>query len=79
LSRSCESSKLLIHSGITPPVNGEPLILHPAFQLWKEEFEWYKAKYPEIKTFNCTGRGALFRKDFVWKPISEMKSWNENS
>jgi len=56
-------------------INGEHLILHPAFQLWKEEFEWYKAKYPEIKTFNCTGRGALFRKDFLWKPISEMKSW----
>lgn len=57
------------------PIDGEDLILHPAFQLWKEEFEWYKGKYPDIKTYNLTGRGALFRKDFIWKPISEMKTW----
>ena len=55
--------------------DGEDLILHPAFELWKEEFNWYVGKYPNVTTINCTGRGALCEKHMKWIPIKIMKSW----
>ena len=58
--------------------NDEELILHPAFLLWKEEFDYYVKKFPEIKTVNCTGRGALFNKEYFWQPIKDMKEWKIN-
>ena len=55
--------------------NEETVILHPAQQLWHEEFIWYCKKYPQIKTINCTGRGALYERWFKWQPISQLKTW----
>jgi len=60
---------------LTDPYNNERLILHPAFQLWREEFNWYSKKFVSTKTYNLTGRGALYEKQFIWQPISQMKSW----
>ena len=59
------------------PFDDETLILHPANQLWHEEFIWYQEKYPNVKTINCTGRGALYEKCFKWNPISQMKNWSD--
>jgi hypothetical protein len=55
--------------------NDETIILHPANQLWHEEFVWFSKQYPYIKTINCTGRGALYDPCFKWQPISQMKTW----
>ena len=57
--------------------NDEEIILHPAFMLWQEEFDWYSKEHPEIKVVNMTGRGALFAEQFIWKPIKDIKSWDE--
>lgn len=59
------------------PFDDEVVKLHPANQLWREEFIWYQEKYPQIKTINCTGRGALYDKCFHWNPISKMKNWSD--
>ena len=59
------------------PINSETLILTPEFQLWHEEFLWYTTKFPKIEVINCSGRGALFEKNYKWKPISKMKSWSD--
>jgi len=57
------------------PYNDERIILHPAYQLWTEEFNWYVNKFPGVKTYNLTGRGALYKKEFNWQSISQMKNW----
>ena len=57
------------------PYTDEELILHPAYELWKEEFDWYTEKYAIVTTFNCTGFGSLYKPTFRWKPISQMKTW----
>lgn len=57
--------------------NDEEIILHPAFVLWKEEMDFYTKKYPEVKVYNLTGRGALFEKQYIWKPISNIGDWDE--
>jgi len=58
------------------PHNDEKMILNPAHQLWKEEFEYFSKQYPEVKNINLTGRGALCKdKYFEWKPISNLNSW----
>lgn len=59
------------------PLNDEEIILHPAFQLWSEEMNWYAEKYKNVKITNCTGRGALYNSCFIWKPIKDLKSWDE--
>jgi len=59
------------------PFTNETCILHPANTLWHEEFIWYQEKFPDIKTINCTGRGALYEECFHWNPISKMKSWSD--
>jgi len=60
-------------------LNDEDIILHPAFQLWKEEFNWYAEKYPDVHTINCTGRGALFEGCMEWRSIKDMESWKQTS
>ena len=57
--------------------NNEEIILHPAFMLWQEEFTFYANKFPKVKIYNLTGRGALFSDKFIWSPIKTLKSWNE--
>ena len=59
------------------PYNNETLLLTPEFQLWHEEFGWYTEKFPKIEVINCSGRGALYEKNYLWKPISQMKSWSD--
>ena len=56
------------------PYTNEEVILHPAYELWTEEFEWYIQKYPKTKTINMTGRGALYDKRIKWSPITQMKT-----
>ena len=58
------------------PYNEEEIILHPAFELWTEEFEWYVKKYEKVRTINLTGRGSLYSRDFIWHPITKLKDWN---
>jgi len=58
------------------PYTKDEIILHPAFELWKEEFDWYSDKYKEVTTRNCTGFGALYKETFKWQPISEMAKWD---
>jgi len=59
------------------PYNQEEIILHPAFDLWTEEFNWYLSKYEDtdLVTHNLTGRGALYDPHIKWQPISQMKTW----
>ena len=58
------------------PHNDEHLILNPAHELWREEFDHYTKTFPEIKVTNLTGRGALYnREKYIWKPIKEMQQW----
>ena len=59
---------------LTNPYDNERLILHPAFSLWREEFLHYTKTFT-IKTYNLTGRGALYEKQFIWQPIKDMTSW----
>jgi len=68
----------LFHYGfqvLVNPFDKEEIILHPAFELWKEEFNWYTEKYQGVNTYNCTGRGALYRDSFKWQPITQMQTW----
>lgn len=57
------------------PHNGETLLLTPEMQLWHEEILWYCQKFPKIEVINCSGRGALYEKNYNWKPILTMKTW----
>lgn len=57
------------------PYDKETVILHPANQLWHEEFVWFAGRKPHVTTYNCTGRGALYDQYFKWQPISQMQSW----
>ncbi len=74
IDRSTELFKYGFKTRINP-FNKEEIILHPAYELWTEEFEWYAQENPKVKTYNLTGRGALYNKDFIWKPINTITTW----
>ena len=66
-----------LYNPFTPDEN--EIILHPANELWREEFEYYKKHmFPNMEIINMTGRGALYNPEcFTWMPIKELKSWKE--
>lgn len=74
IERSSDLFKYGFKVRINPYIN-EEVVLHPAYELWTEEFEWYVKKSENIKTYNLTGRGALYNKSFIWQPISKMETW----
>jgi len=76
-SSNADERELYLHAfqELVNPYNGETVILHPAHRLWHEEFIWYCKQYPQIKTINCSGRGALYEDCFTWNPISNMPHW----
>jgi hypothetical protein len=76
-SSNPDERELYLHvfQELVNPYNKEQIILHPANQLWHEEFVWFAKKAKGCKTINCTGRGALFDPVFEWKPISQLETW----
>lgn len=59
------------------PFNGETLLLTPEYSLWHEEFLWYTTKFPKVEVINCSGRGALYERNYKWSPSSKMKNWSD--